>query len=137
MDVLELYFWRSDDESGVGQAKWPGRQKFKGHALYWIRLNKPVQMVLPAFPFKSVSVGHNCYDIILKPQKSNPKKVLGVLPDFAEYLGLSRLNQLCMDIRKVYSLGAVITIATDGVAFSGMYEASSWFLHSLRTNGCG
>lgn len=56
MDVLATYFWSPDDESGVLRASdWPGRKFFKKHATHWIRRNEPVKMVLPAFPFKSVS----------------------------------------------------------------------------------
>ncbi|KUL90464.1 hypothetical protein ZTR_00170 [Talaromyces verruculosus] len=105
MDVLATYFWRADDESGLLRSlDWPGRKAFKGHAEHWIRLNEPVRMVLPAFPFKS----------------ANPDKVSSLLPDFAEFLGLSRLNQMCLDIRKVYSPGAQITLATDGVVFNDL-----------------
>lgn len=53
------------------------------------------------------------------PLQSNLDKVLGVLPDYAEYLGLSRLNRMCLDIRRVYNHGAEVTIATDGVVFNG------------------
>jgi pyoverdine/dityrosine biosynthesis protein Dit1 len=47
-------------------------------------------------------------------------KVLGALPDYAEYLGLCRLNQMCVDVKKVYNFGAEVTIAADGVVFNGM-----------------
>ncbi|KAL1848806.1 hypothetical protein Plec18167_004412 [Paecilomyces lecythidis] len=105
MDVLATYFWSPDDESGVLRASdWPGRKFFKKHATHWIRRNEPVKMVLPAFPFKS----------------ANPEKVSGLLPDFAEFLGLSRLNQMCLDIHKVYEFGAQITLATDGVVFNDL-----------------
>lgn len=56
MDVLAMYFWSPSDDTGVMRAShWPGRDTFKKHAAHWVRLNEPVQMVLPAFPFKSVS----------------------------------------------------------------------------------
>ncbi|KAJ3496556.1 hypothetical protein NLG97_g2569 [Lecanicillium saksenae] len=66
--------------------------------------NESVKMTLPAFPFKS----------------SNPNKVTGLLPDCGEYLGLQRLNQMCLDIRKVYGHGARVIIATDGAAFNDL-----------------
>lgn len=55
MDVMESYFWRAEDDAGRGHSYWPGRERFKGHALHWIEQNEPVRMALPAFPFKSVS----------------------------------------------------------------------------------
>jgi len=57
-------------------------------------------------------------------------KVLGVLPDYAEYLGLCRLNQMCVDVREVYSAGAEVTIAADGVVFNGMrrHRERPWIL---------
>lgn len=54
MDVMESYFWRAEDDAGRGHSYWPGRERFKEHALHWIEQNEPVRMTLPAFPFKSV-----------------------------------------------------------------------------------
>ncbi|KAJ5306864.1 hypothetical protein N7508_005879 [Penicillium antarcticum] len=51
-------------------------------------------------------------------------KVLGVLPDYAEYLGLLRLNQMCLDIKECYSPGAEVTIAADGVVFNDLLMIS-------------
>ncbi len=47
----------------------------------------------------------------------------GILPDLGEVLALARLNSLCEDIRRVYSNGSELTIATDGLVFDG--EVSS------------
>jgi pyoverdine/dityrosine biosynthesis protein Dit1/AcrR family transcriptional regulator len=66
--------------------------------------NEPVHFLLPAFPAKS----------------PNPKKVLGRLPDMAEELGLRFLDQVCDEIRQLYSPGARITICSDGRVFSDL-----------------
>ena len=57
---------------------------------------------------------------MLHPQINKTDKVTGVLPDLGEELALSRLNQLCEDIKQVYPLGGEVHIATDGLVFDGM-----------------
>lgn len=70
--------------------------------------NKPVTFILPAFPGKS----------------PNPEKVLGVLPDMAERLSLQFLNQLCLEVRKIYAPGARIILCSDGRVFSDIVGIS-------------
>ena len=53
-------------------------------------------------------------------------KVTGVLPDLGEELALSRLHQLCEDIKAVYPPGGQVHIATDGLLFDGMFSLISW-----------
>ncbi|AOK49075.1 paerucumarin biosynthesis protein PvcA [Burkholderia sp. MSMB617WGS] len=65
---------------------------------------RPVRFVLPAFPSKS----------------PNPNKVLGRLPDMAEKLSLSFLNDLCERIRRFYAPGATLTICSDGRVFGDL-----------------
>lgn len=80
------------------------------HYIHLERINQflekslPIKFILPAFPAKS----------------PNPKKTLGVLPDYGEVLGLRRLNELCEKIRNVYSNGAEIVICSDGRVFSDL-----------------
>ncbi|KAG5788460.1 hypothetical protein H9Q69_012483 [Fusarium xylarioides] len=64
----------------------------------FVMADKPVDMCLPGFPFKSAN-------------KIN--KVLGFLPDKAEELALQRLDTMCLRIRDIYSPGARITIISD------------------------
>ena len=45
--------------------------------------------------------------------------MLGRAPDLGEILALSKLNQMCEDIRVIYSPGAEIHVATDGLVFDG------------------
>jgi pyoverdine/dityrosine biosynthesis protein Dit1 len=63
---------------------------------------KPITFALPAFPAKS----------------PNTEKVLGVLPDYAEILSLQFLNDLCEQIKKLYTPGAKIILCSDGRVFS-------------------
>lgn len=65
---------------------------------------RPVEFVLPAFPSKS----------------PNPNKVLGRLPDMAEQLSLSFLNDLCERISGFYAPGAKLTICSDGRVFGDL-----------------
>ena len=37
----------------------------------------------------------------------------------SEYIGLFRLHALTLDIQRVYSLGAEVTVASDGAVFNG------------------
>jgi pyoverdine/dityrosine biosynthesis protein Dit1 len=74
-----------------------------------IRENKPVEFALPAFPGKS----------------PNLSKVFGPLPDMAELLALQSLNQLCEEIKSIYSPGAKMILCSDGRVFNdivGMRE---------------
>tara|TARA_B110001454_G_C12723340_1_gene436804 strand:- start:20393 stop:21547 length:1155 start_codon:yes stop_codon:yes gene_type:complete len=63
---------------------------------------EPVTFVLPAFPGKS----------------PNPSKVLGPLPDMAERCALEFLQSLNDRIKRHYSPGARIILASDGRVFS-------------------
>jgi pyoverdine/dityrosine biosynthesis protein Dit1 len=65
---------------------------------------RPVHLILPAFPGKS----------------SNPTKTLGVLPDLGEALAIGRLQSICDDVRAVYPPGARVTICSDGRVFSDL-----------------
>lgn len=74
-----------------------------------IAQRKPITFVLPAFPGKS----------------PNPNKVLGPLPDMAEWCALEFLGHLCERIRKYHAPGARILLCSDGRVFSdviGMRE---------------
>ncbi|KAH6622476.1 Pyoverdine/dityrosine biosynthesis protein-domain-containing protein [Boeremia exigua] len=65
----------------------------------------PISLLLPAAPFKN----------------SSPHKVLDTRsPDFGEFLGLSRLNHLCDDLRKVYPYGANLTMVSDGPVYNDL-----------------
>jgi pyoverdine/dityrosine biosynthesis protein Dit1 len=67
-----------------------------------IEAGQPITFVLPAFPGKS----------------PNLAKVLGTLPDMAERCSLEFLNNLCEQIRKIYSPGAQVILCSDGRVFN-------------------
>lgn len=67
-----------------------------------IQKSEPITLVLPAFPGKS----------------PNLAKVLGTLPDMAETLALQNLQNLCDQIREVYTPGAKLILCSDGRVFS-------------------
>jgi pyoverdine/dityrosine biosynthesis protein Dit1 len=73
----------------------------------FIAANKPIHLILPAFPAKS---------------PNSVTKVLGKLPDMAEEQALLYLQRVCNDIEACYSPGARITICSDGRVFSDLVQ---------------
>jgi L-tyrosine isonitrile synthase len=69
-----------------------------------IRLQKPLQLLLPAFPCKS----------------PNPMKVIGKTPDRGEQEALRTLNRLCAEIESVYHYGVELILGCDGRVFSDL-----------------
>ncbi|HLW41352.1 MAG TPA: L-tyrosine/L-tryptophan isonitrile synthase family protein [Flavobacterium sp.] len=69
---------------------------------YFTSQNIPIHFILPAFPAKS----------------PNPEKVLGTMPDLGEEIALTTLENLCKEIKSIYSPGASLTICSDGRIFS-------------------
>ncbi|MFC6300962.1 L-tyrosine/L-tryptophan isonitrile synthase family protein [Pseudomonas sp. CCM 7893] len=76
--------------------------------LSFVNANQPIEFILPAFPAKSPS----------------PKKVLGCLPDMAEKISLTFLNELCTRITRLYKPGAKLIICSDGRVFGDLIRAS-------------
>ncbi|MBP2471542.1 pyoverdine/dityrosine biosynthesis protein Dit1 [Crossiella equi] len=70
--------------------------------------NRPIPLVLPAFPAKS----------------PNRDKVLGYLPDKAEELAVGFLSELCDRIAEVHAPGAELTICSDGRVFGDLIGVS-------------
>ncbi|KAL4977210.1 Pyoverdine/dityrosine biosynthesis protein-domain-containing protein [Aspergillus desertorum] len=79
-----------------------GRDYFMDRAYSFIKDNKKLEFCLPAFPCKS----------------SNPGKVAGVVPDAAEYLALSHLNDFVQMVGAIYEPGATLWVISDGHVFS-------------------
>lgn len=86
-----------------------GIPKFLSVIDQFVLAEKPIEMCLPAFPFKSAN---------------KVCKVLGHLPDKAEELALERLNTICARIGDVYSPGAKLTIISDGLVYNGRYRCT-------------
>lgn len=57
--------------------------------------------------------------ILYSYQINTTTKVLGQDPDLGEVLALSRLHQIGEDVQAIYSPGAEIHVATDGLVFDG------------------
>lgn len=83
-----------------------GTPKFLSIIEVFVLSGQPVEMCLPAFPFKSANKVY---------------KVFGTLPDKAEELALERLNTMCVRIGEVYAPGAKILIISDGLVYNGTY----------------
>ena len=75
----------------------------------FVAANKPIHMILPAFPAKS---------------PNSVTKVLGKMPDMAEEQALLYLQRVCDDIQAYYSPGARITICSDGRVFSDLVQVA-------------
>jgi len=102
--ILDIIYRYRLDKPGSPSPE--GSFKFLAQLYDQVRVNQPVRMCLPAFPFKS-------------PNKQN--KVLGRLPDKAEEFALAHINGLCAAIQDVYSPGAELTIISDGLVYNGRF----------------
>jgi pyoverdine/dityrosine biosynthesis protein Dit1 len=88
-----------------------GTPHFLATIKQFVRVAEPVQMSLPAFPPKSAN---------------KTEKALGILPDMAEEVSLSMLNDMCNDIGVVYEPGAHLTIISDGLMYNGQSKHFAW-----------
>ncbi|KAK2044695.1 pyoverdine/dityrosine biosynthesis protein [Colletotrichum somersetense] len=102
LDILEV-FGRHIIPEGQENHEWLGRKMFHPRVEEYVKKSESVKMIIPAFPWKSIN---------------RTDKVTGALPDFGEELALARLNDLCVEIGKVYTQGAEVHIATDGLVFN-------------------
>lgn len=62
----------------------------------------PIRLVLPGFPARP----------------PNPSKVLGPLPDMAEWLALAGLRELCAQIAALHAPGVELVLCSDGHVFA-------------------
>lgn len=80
----------------------------------FVTSNKPIGLILPAFPFKS-------------PNRT--EKVLGPLPDAGEEVALMHLNGIASAIQLAYAPGAIIYIISDGLVYNdilGVDDEEVW-----------
>ncbi|KAF8310285.1 hypothetical protein DL93DRAFT_2157882 [Clavulina sp. PMI_390] len=96
--IIENYLLTTGANDQFNQS---GRKLLALRVNWHVSRDVPLELVLPAFPFKSPS----------------SKKVLGVLPDFAEEIVLRRLEDICRSIETVYSAGAYLNIVSDGIVY--------------------
>ena len=121
LDVLQRYGQHlGGEDNGSEHAMWAGRGMFAPKIEKYIAAEQSIKLVLPSFPWKSVSVHPSFSECVLTSTKINRiEKVTGSMPDFGEELALTRLDNLCNDIAEVYEHGAQVTIASDGLVFNG------------------
>ena len=81
-----------------------GQERHLAKIRHFIELDQPIELVLPAFPAKS----------------ANREKTHGPLPDYAEVLGLERLQETCSAIKAIHAPGARVLICSDGRVFSDL-----------------
>ncbi len=74
---------------------------------HFVAYNRPIQMLLVGFPFKS---------------SNREQKVLGHLPDMAERKSLEYLQEMLNKIKKAYKPGAKVLIFCDGIPFADLFE---------------
>ncbi|MFT4623125.1 MAG: pyoverdine/dityrosine biosynthesis protein Dit1/AcrR family transcriptional regulator [Myxococcota bacterium] len=105
--MLEILFQRRRLHEG---SAWPASEAALAlHRPAMARViaeDRPLTLVLPAFPAKS-------------PSRA---KTLGPLPDLAEVLALRSLQALCDELAAVHAPGARLVIASDGHVFADLVE---------------
>lgn len=106
MTIIQGY--GQNEENADGEA-WLGRIKFEPRVRKHVDAGIPVDLVLPAFPWKSVN---------------KVEKVVGAIPDLGEEMGLGRLQNLCDDIGAIYAPGAYVTVASDGLVYNDLLGIS-------------
>lgn len=84
--------------------------------LRFIKQNKTIEMILPAFPAKS----------------PNRNKAIGHLPDYGEYLAIKNLVSLCREIKHVYAPGAKVIICSDGRVFADVIYVPDQHISEYR-----
>ncbi|THC88914.1 hypothetical protein EYZ11_011643 [Aspergillus tanneri] len=82
-----------------------GAARFVSIIRRFVENDLPVQMCLPAFPWKSANKVY---------------KVLGVLPDKAEEVALKRMNTICEEMGRVYKPGAELLVISDGLVYNDL-----------------
>ncbi|EKD13238.1 uncharacterized protein L3040_003039 [Drepanopeziza brunnea f. sp. 'multigermtubi'] len=93
---------------GPADAREVHRPVFEESVRRAVTNNKPIQMVLPAFPFKS---------------PNHREKTLGNFPDLGEELALARLDSLRAQVCDVYP-DTEITIVSDGLVYNDLLGVS-------------
>ncbi len=93
----------------VDQYRTRGRFALTKSLLKAVMLDRPLQLVLPAFPCKSPNA---------------TRKVLGKLPDKGEELALQRLHEFCAQVSAVYTPGCTCVIFSDGRVFADLVDVA-------------
>ncbi|PYI07913.1 putative pyoverdine/dityrosine biosynthesis protein [Aspergillus sclerotiicarbonarius CBS 121057] len=104
-----IHRYRTPAPEGVADRSDEGDLKFLSLIYGQVRARREIQLILPAFPFKSPNRKH---------------KTLGALPDKGEELAMAHLNGLCAAIMDIYEPGAILTIASDGLVYNDLLGVS-------------
>lgn len=80
----------------------------------FINNNQPIKHVMLGFPFKSTNIRD---------------KVIGVMPDLGEELTMKNFQRFNEDVKKVYTPGISITIASDGYLFNDILSVDDKIVH--------
>jgi hypothetical protein len=99
--IIQLLRSYSPTEGGLGLIS---RPDFEQSVRKAVRDGQPLNLILPAFPFKS---------------PNNIDKVLGLLPDLGEEIALARLEGLCADLERKFCK-TKLSIVSDGLVYNGM-----------------
>ena len=75
----------------------------------FVAKQEPVNMVVPAYPFKS---------------PNHESKVLGPDPDVGERMSLQHLNSIGARIQQIYAPGGHVTIVSDGLCYNDLMGVS-------------
>jgi hypothetical protein len=102
MTIIQGY---GQNEKNEERDAWLGRVRFEPRVRNYVDEGRPIELVLPAFPWKSVN---------------KVEKVLGAISDLGEELALGRLNALCEDIQEIYEPGAKMLITSDGLVYNDL-----------------
>ncbi len=104
-EILAIIYKFRLTKAADAHDKWvEGTPRFLSIIEKFVKMDKPVRMCLPAFPFKSAN---------------KVEKVLGKLPDRAEEAALEYMSAMCAEIGDIYSPGAKLLIVSDGLVYNG------------------
>ncbi|KAF7712292.1 Uncharacterized protein PECH_003740 [Penicillium ucsense] len=76
---------------------------------YFVSKQEPINMVVPAYPFKS---------------PNHDEKVLGPEPDVGERMSLEHFNSMGARIQEIYPPGGHVTIVSDGCCYNDLLGVS-------------
>lgn len=79
--------------------------------------NEPIPFVMLGYPFKSMNLRD---------------KVLGTLPDLGEEVSLNNFGRFNDEVKKIYSPGIRMTIASDGLMFNDLMDISDHRVYEYR-----
>ena len=103
-DIMTIVEGYGQNERNSQNNLWLGRVNFEPIVRTHVEKGHIIPLVLPAFPWKSVN---------------KVEKVIGAVPDLGEEFALGRLNNICEDIKAIYSPGAYVLITSDGLVYNG------------------